>query len=438
MTEREVIEKLNVFKNALIKKNDEIKGLKEENEKIASSLKELQESNNSISQDEFNSLKQEKEQLTAQINVLKEAAQDNAATQSQSQSKISSLENDIKNKDGEITALNATIEDQTSKNKSLQEQVNSLSKELIAAQDAIESKQKDAENEIAATQRRVEEKFFDKNKTIIKLEDNVKALNEEIAGLNEKNNQLKLDIDLVIKQKDDEISKKDEEISELQKAVDKEIQDKSTQLSAAVNNFRGLLNVKDKELESVKAKLAEAEDTINELLEVIKLKDNDIKTINEKLNEQGFIQHSKVSEENAEEMKFVLEKIKSYNEKKEEAAIAEEKAEEIEDDEPVSPADKELIYYRFGHTHASIKDQLIRFINELYNGIDDTHSPYELNNINSAAARSKISNKTKNVFVKRLYEMTNSGKPLIYNKDNILYSDFTRDFLIDFTTAIVR
>lgn len=437
MTEREVIEKLNVFKNALLKKNDEIKSLKEENEKITISLKEFQ-TNSSTSLDELNSLKQENEKLSSQINILKETVQDNTTTQSLLQSKNSSLEDDIKNKVGEINALNATIEDQTNKNKSLQEQVNSLSKDLMAAQEAIETKQKDAENEIAATKRRVEENFFDKNKTINKLEDNVKSLNEEITELNEKNNQLKLDIDLAIKQKDDEISKKDEEIAELQKAVDKEIQDKSTQLSAAVNNFRGLLNVKDKELESIKAKLVEAENTINELLEVIKLKDNDIKTINEKLNEQGFLQHSEVSEENAEEMKFVLEKIKTYNEKKEEAAETVEKTEEIEEDEPVSPADKELIYYRFGHTHASIKDQLIKFIKELYNGIDDTHSPYELNNINSAAARSKISNKTKNVFVKRLYEMTNSGKPLIYNKDNILYSDFTCDFLIDFTTAIVR
>jgi hypothetical protein len=98
----------------------------------------------------------------------------------------------------------------------------------------------------------------------------------------------------------------------------------------------------------------------------------------------------------------------------------------------------EMAYYRFGHTYVSIKDKFVEFINELYNGIDDTHAPYELNNLDVAAMHCKLGDKIKNVFVKRLYEMTSNGKRLIYDKDKHVYSDFTKDFIIDYTTAIIH
>lgn len=94
------------------------------------------------------------------------------------------------------------------------------------------------------------------------------------------------------------------------------------------------------------------------------------------------------------------------------------------------------IYYMFGHATEKIKDQLVRFISELYNGVDDTHAPYQLISIETAALRAQISDKTRNVFIKRLYEMTSNNQHLIYDKDDHICSDFTRDYIIEYVTRL--
>lgn len=94
------------------------------------------------------------------------------------------------------------------------------------------------------------------------------------------------------------------------------------------------------------------------------------------------------------------------------------------------------VYYMFGHATEKIKNQLVSFITELYNGVDDTHSPYQLISIETAALRAQISDKTRNVFIKRLYEMTSNGQHLIYDKDGHICSDFTRDYIIEYVTRL--
>lgn len=410
MTEQEVLEKLNIFKNALVKKNDEIKGLNEQIEKLQKSYNEKQ----------------------IQFETVATSLQDKEIIKTELEKKISQLEETLKTQKAEIQTAQDNSEKYIEENKSLQSKIDEISKELMASTEALENIKKKVDDDTKTLQRRNSEEAFNKNKTISILEEKVKTLTNEKTILKEKVDFLEQD-SLV---KNDLLSKKDEEILSLQKKIDEEITAKSSQLSDNINNFRKLLSLKDDSINQLKAELIAANEKIVNLTETLKIKENDISIINKKFEEQGFVQHTEVTEENVEDMKIALEKIKTYNENKnkDQSDII---TTDSEDNETYSNSG-DLIYYRFGHTHSSIKDQLVKFINELYNGINDTHSPYELNNINSAAARAKISNKTKNVFVKRLYEMSNSGKSLIYNKENILYSDFTRDFLIDFTTAIVR
>jgi hypothetical protein len=100
---------------------------------------------------------------------------------------------------------------------------------------------------------------------------------------------------------------------------------------------------------------------------------------------------------------------------------------------------KETFPYRFGLTTESIKDKFILFLQTMYKGINELAGPpYILRNIEDVAKEINISDKLKDVFIKRLYEMKYEKRPLIYTSKSQLVSEFTFNFLKKYTTDLIQ
>jgi hypothetical protein len=100
---------------------------------------------------------------------------------------------------------------------------------------------------------------------------------------------------------------------------------------------------------------------------------------------------------------------------------------------------KETFPYRFGLTTESIKDKFILFLDSLYKNIDEQSKlPYQLRNTEEVAKEINISDKLKDVFIKRLYEMKYDKRPLIYTSKGQIVSEFSCDFLKKYTTDFIQ
>ena len=98
----------------------------------------------------------------------------------------------------------------------------------------------------------------------------------------------------------------------------------------------------------------------------------------------------------------------------------------------------QVVNYRFGKTTSKFKDKLILFIEELYRAVQTEKKPYTLNSLDEIVDRLGLTQKTCNVFVKRLCEMRLEGSPLMYFRDGKLCSTFEKDLLINYTTEVIE
>lgn len=102
-------------------------------------------------------------------------------------------------------------------------------------------------------------------------------------------------------------------------------------------------------------------------------------------------------------------------------------------------SEDDKVWYRFGHTTPEIMHQVTLFVRALFDGINDHSAPYELMSVGYASKKVKIDEKTANVFVGRLCEMTIGDKHIFRMMDNgRLKTFFNRDAIINNITAIVK
>ena len=105
----------------------------------------------------------------------------------------------------------------------------------------------------------------------------------------------------------------------------------------------------------------------------------------------------------------------------------------------IGPDDNsEKKYFRFGHVSDSVMQDVNKFINFLYEDIDDDwKGPYELKPIQSAAFKAGITEKAAEIFIQRLMDMTLGKTKIIYkNKDHYI-SNFSKSVIYKHINEIV-
>lgn len=379
LTEKEVLDSLAMFKTALHK-------LKDTNASLQNSYNELE----------------------AKYNDL-----------------VSSSKSDVEVKDENLLELQKELESKDTYIKDLKAKTLGSIKHLV--EDNIEVKDQQIKTlqdqyEIAATGL---DNLSVKYDQLLKDYDNLKAMIASNSELTDEQHRLQSEVTLLKDAnniKDSEILGLQDKIATLQaelavkKYDDSYLQERLDALRQEIEANQPMI---DEQIirEPLEKKIVDLQENLRVKAEALSEKDNKInllKSENETLT-------NKLAELNSQLLELQKPKVADYP---------------VKVDNPGLQDVNKQVYYMFGHATEKIKDQLVRFITELYNGVDDTHAPYQLMSIETAALRAQISDKTRNVFIKRLYEMMTNGQHLIYDKDGHICSDFTRDFIIEYVTQL--
>ena len=105
----------------------------------------------------------------------------------------------------------------------------------------------------------------------------------------------------------------------------------------------------------------------------------------------------------------------------------------------VKPEDtSEKKYYRFGHVSDTVMQDVNRFINCLYEDIDDDwKGPYELKPVQSAAIKAGITEKAAEIFIQRLTDMTIGNTKIIFQAKENYVSNFSKSVIFKYINEIV-
>lgn len=386
MTEKEVLDSLAMFKTALHK-------LKDQNASLQNSYNELETKYNELVSNSNKDVELNNEKLLTLEKELKAKEAFIADFKAKTLATVRHLvEDNIEVKEQQIKALQDQYEVAATGLDNLSAKYNQLQKEYDDLKSSIATN-----NELANTSVEINRQLEADN---ILLKDSNDTKAREINNLNGKIVELQNEL-RVKKYSDDDLLEK--------------LNAQKAELTAAMPNT-------DEIVETVRAeynkKIADLEESLRIKTEALAEKDlkyMTLKNINENLTKTV----NKLSDDNKDLREGALTK---HNLTVDTGTLYQDATKQI--------------YYMFGHATEKIKDQLVRFITELYNGVDDTHAPYQLMPTEAAALRAQISDKTRNVFIKRLYEMTANDQHLIYDKDGYICSDFTRDYLIEYVTQL--
>lgn len=121
--------------------------------------------------------------------------------------------------------------------------------------------------------------------------------------------------------------------------------------------------------------------------------------------------------------------------------VEEPKVEPKKVEEPkVSKVSAEVINYRFGKTSEQVKDALVKYVNAMMAGLDDTSSyPAPMKDPFTVASELGIKDRVRDVLLKRLQDMAFNDVPLVKkNPDGTYVTNFNPMFIEEWTTSVVK
>ena len=430
MTEPQVIEKLQQFKEKLLKIRDErdnarlelsqVQELLTEKENIIAqlqderteSLKELDNIHNSL--DNLQGLYESKNEAYSALKhkayvAIKNLVENNIEVK---ESEIESLTKELdqiksllSEKDNDLLDSRAEVENLREQLQIINDATDDNTEELKRLSDII----KNQENEINNFKENYIEKSVHTDEINKILEDKAKSDEEKQTVLsNTWKTQIKTSQEL-----NDAINKLEE--SELQK---KSLQDD-------LESLKKTLSDRTNDFDRIKT---EYENQVKKLEQETKKIDNDTQLEISRLNEKvKSLQSVKLELENTN--KELLEKIK----KLESTQTKQVEVRHVEN----SNVSKETIPYKFGSTTESIMQKAKNFVEELYKDSIIMNGTYILGNPKEASSVVGLTDKEYTVFMNRFSEcLEYNGVPLLYQQNGSWMSNLSKVKLIDYISTV--
>lgn len=430
MTEPQVIEKLQQFKEKLLKIRDErdnarlelsqVQELLTEKENIIAqlqderteSLKELDNIHNSL--DNLQGLYESKNEAYSALKhkayvAIKNLVENNIEVK---ESEIESLTKELdqiksllNEKDNDLLDSRAEVENLREQLQTINDAADDNTEELKRLSDII----KNQENEINKFKESYIEKSVHTDEINKILEDKAKSDEEKQTVLsNTWKTQIKTSQEL-----NDAIKKLEE--SELQK---KSLQDD-------LESLKKTLSDRTNDFDKIKT---EYENQVKKLEQETKKIDNDTQLEISRLNEKvKSLQSVKLELENTN--KELLEKIR----KLESTQTKQVEVRQVEN----SNVSKETIPYKFGSTTESIMQKAKNFVEELYKDSILMNGIYILGNPKEASSVVGLTDKEYTVFMNRFSEcLEYNGVPLLYQQNGSWMSNLSKVKLIDYISTV--
>lgn len=439
MTEPEVLEKLNMFKDKLITFRDERDSAKAELEIVKSQLLEKSQLIDSLTQertDSVNELNTIHESLNKLQNLYELKNQSYNDLKKKTYQTVKHLvEDNIEVKEVEIDRLNNRIA----------ELENVVNKNDIQNNDILQEKCKDIEI----------------------LKSNISDLENKLSTSTSEYNDLKIELDNLNNSIEQDYIKKDVHQSEIEKILEDKAKSDEEKQTVLSNTWKTQIQT-SKELRDVTQKLEITENLLsqekedNESLKVslnnkITEFENYKLSTDEKLKE--YEQDVKKIDTNTQlEISRLTEKVKGLTTVREELELKNsqlvEKIKNLElalqknsvqvDESPKtnnvqerSVISKETIPYKFGSTTATVMQKAKNFVDELYKDSIEMNNVYILGNPKIAAENVGLTDKEYTVFMNRFSEcLEYNGVPLLYQQGGEWKSNLSKIKLIDFISTV--
>lgn len=439
MTEPEVLEKLNEFKDKLITFRDERDSAKAELEIVKSQLLEKSQLIDSLTQertDSVNELNTIHESLNKLQNLYELKNQSYNDLKKKTYQTVKHLvEDNIEVKEVEIDRLNNRIA----------ELENVVNKSDIQNNDILQEKCKDIEI----------------------LKSNISDLENKLSTSTSDYNNLKIELDNLNNSIEQDYIKKDVHQSEIEKILEDKAKSDEEKQTVLSNTWKTQIQT-SKELRDVTQKLEITENLLsqekedNESLKVslnnkITEFENYKLSTDEKLKE--YEQDVKKIDTNTQlEISRLTEKVKGLTTVREELELKNsqlvEKIKNLElalqknsvqvDESPKtnnvqerSVISKETIPYKFGSTTATVMQKAKNFVDELYKDSIEMNNVYILGNPKIAAENVGLTDKEYTVFMNRFSEcLEYNGVPLLYQQGGEWKSNLSKIKLIDFISTV--
>lgn len=439
MTEPEVLEKLNKFKDKLITFRDERDSAKAELEIVKSQLLEKSQLIDSLTQertDSVNELNTIHESLNKLQNLYELKNQSYNDLKKKTYQTVKHLvEDNIEVKELEIDRLNNRIA----------ELENVANKNDIQNNDILQEKCKDIEI----------------------LKSNISDLENKLSTSTSDYNNLKIELDNLNNSIEQDYIKKDVHQSEIEKILEDKAKSDEEKQTVLSNTWKTQIQT-SKELRDVTQKLEITENLLsqekedNESLKVslnnkITEFENYKLSTDEKLKE--YEQDVKKIDTNTQlEISRLTEKVKGLTTVREELELKNsqlvEKIKNLElalqknsvqvDESPKtnnvqerSVISKETIPYKFGSTTATVMQKAKNFVDELYKDSIEMNNVYILGNPKIAAENVGLTDKEYTVFMNRFSEcLEYNGVPLLYQQGGEWKSNLSKIKLIDFISTV--
>lgn len=439
MTEPEVLEKLNKFKDKLITFRDERDSAKAELEIVKSQLLEKSQLIDSLTQertDSVNELNTIHESLNKLQNLYELKNQSYNDLKKKTYQTVKHLvEDNIEVKEVEIDRLNNRIA----------ELENIANKNDIQNNDILQEKCKDIEI----------------------LKSNISDLENKLSTSTSDYNNLKIELDNLNNSIEQDYIKKDVHQSEIEKILEDKAKSDEEKQTVLSNTWKTQIQT-SKELRDVTQKLEITENLLsqekedNESLKVslnnkITEFENYKLSTDEKLKE--YEQDVKKIDTNTQlEISRLTEKVKGLTTVREELELKNsqlvEKIKNLElalqknsvqvDESPKtnnvqerSVISKETIPYKFGSTTATVMQKAKNFVDELYKDSIEMNNVYILGNPKVAAENVGLTDKEYTVFMNRFSEcLEYNGVPLLYQQGGEWKSNLSKIKLIDFISTV--
>lgn len=439
MTEPEVLEKLNMFKDKLITFRDERDSAKAELEIVKSQLLEKSQLIDSLTQertDSVNELNTIHESLNKLQNLYELKNQSYNDLKKKTYQTVKHLvEDNIEVKELEIDRLNNRIA----------ELENVVNKNDIQNNDILQEKCKDIEI----------------------LKSNISDLENKLSTSTSEYNDLKIELDNLNNSIEQDYIKKDVHQSEIEKILEDKAKSDEEKQTVLSNTWKTQIQT-SKELRDVTQKLEITENLLsqekedNESLKVslnnkITEFENYKLSTDEKLKE--YEQDVKKIDTNTQlEISRLTEKVKGLTTVREELELKNsqlvEKIKNLElalqknsvqvDESPKmnnvqerSVISKETIPYKFGSTTATVMQKAKNFVDELYKDSIEMNNVYILGNPKIAAENVGLTDKEYTVFMNRFSEcLEYNGVPLLYQQGGEWKSNLSKIKLIDFISTV--
>lgn len=439
MTEPEVLEKLNKFKDKLITFRDERDSAKAELEIVKSQLLEKSQLIDSLTQertDSVNELNTIHESLNKLQNLYELKNQSYNDLKKKTYQTVKHLvEDNIEVKEVEIDRLNNRIA----------ELENVANKNDIQDNDILQEKCKDIEI----------------------LKSNISDLENKLSTSTSDYNNLKIELDNLNNSIEQDYIKKDVHQSEIEKILEDKAKSDEEKQTVLSNTWKTQIQT-SKELRDVTQKLEITENLLsqekedNESLKVslnnkITEFENYKLSTDEKLKE--YEQDVKKIDTNTQlEISRLTEKVKGLTTVREELELKNsqlvEKIKNLElalqknsvqvDESPKtnsvqerSVISKETIPYKFGSTTATVMQKAKNFVDELYKDSIEMNNVYILGNPKVAAENVGLTDKEYTVFMNRFSEcLEYNGVPLLYQQGGEWKSNLSKIKLVDFISTV--